>query len=84
MARGTDGTGELSTGRAIAVPRRTGMGESGSVPAPDTLTAQAALVPDQPAVIDPEGQRLTFAELEALANRLAHGLAGLGLARATR
>ena len=65
VARGTDGIGELSTGRAIAVPRRTAMGESGSVPAPDTLTAQAALVPDKPAVIDPEGERLTFAELEA-------------------
>ena len=56
------------------------MGESEPVPAPDTLTAQAALVPDQPAVIDPEGERRTFAELEALANRLAQGLAGLGLA----
>ncbi len=55
------------------------MGESEPVPAPDSLSAQAALVPDKPAVLDPEDQRLTFAELEARANRLAHGLAGLGL-----
>ena len=48
--------------------------------APDPLTAQAALVPDTLAVLDPEGERLAFAELEARANRLAHGLAGLGLA----
>ena len=56
------------------------MGESGLVTAPDPLTAQAALVPDTLAVLDPEGERLPFAELEARANRLAHGLAGLGLA----
>jgi acyl-CoA synthetase (AMP-forming)/AMP-acid ligase II len=56
------------------------MGESGPVTAPDSLTAQAALVPEKLAVVDPEGERLTFAELEARANRLAHGLGGLGLA----
>ena len=70
VARGTDRSRELSTGRARV----------GSVTAPDSLTAQAALVPDTLAVLDPEGERLTFAELEARANRLAHGLAGLGLA----
>ena len=59
------------------------MGQSGRVPdvapAPDALTAHAALIPDKPAVIDPEGERLTYAELETRANRLVHGLAGLGL-----
>ncbi|MBV9922429.1 MAG: AMP-binding protein, partial [Pseudonocardia sp.] len=49
------------------------------MPAPDSLSAQAALVPEKLAVIDPEGERLPFAELEARANRLAHGLSGLGL-----
>ena len=70
VARGADRSRELSTGRARVGP----------VTAPDSLTAQAALVPEKAAVLDPEGERLTFAELEARANRLAHGLAGLGLA----
>ena len=52
--------------------------------APDPLTTQAALVPDALAVLDPAGERLAFAELEARANRLAHGLAGLGLAGGDR
>jgi acyl-CoA synthetase (AMP-forming)/AMP-acid ligase II len=59
------------------------MGESRPVPdvapAPDSLTTNAALLPDKLAVIDPEGERVTFAELEARANRLVHGLTGLGL-----
>jgi acyl-CoA synthetase (AMP-forming)/AMP-acid ligase II len=59
------------------------MGESGPVPdaapAPDALTAHAELIPDKLAVIDPDGERLTFAELEARANRLVNGLIGLGL-----
>ncbi len=65
----------------MVVPRGVGMGESGRVPdvAPDSLTTNAALLPDKLAVIDPEGERLTFAELEARANRLVHGLTGLGL-----
>ncbi len=48
-------------------------------PAPDVLTAHAALLPDKPSVIDPEGERLGYAELEARANGLARGLHGLGL-----
>ncbi len=79
VARGTDRSRELSTGPAIAVSRGALMGESEPVPAPDALTAQAALVPGRTAVLDPDGERLTFADLEARANRLAHGLAGLGL-----
>jgi len=49
----------------------------------DTLTAQAELNGSAPAVIvDPRGggrpSATTYAELNALANRLAHGLASLG------
>lgn len=45
----------------------------------DSLTAHAATIPGKAAVIDPDGPTLTYAELEARANRLAHGLRGLGL-----
>ena len=78
---GPDSARELSTGRSR--PQRR-MGESEPARLPDPLTAQAALEPDKPAVIDPEGERLTYAELEARVNRLAHGLAGSGSAAATR
>ena len=51
---------------------------------PDFLTIHAGAQPDKPAVIDdrPDGTvlRRTFAELEADANRLAHGLRDLGVA----
>ncbi|MDT7707128.1 MAG: long-chain acyl-CoA synthetase [Pseudonocardiales bacterium] len=52
--------------------------------APDHLTAHAATTPDKPAVIDPDGPTVTFAELEARANRLAHGLLKLGLGAGDR
>lgn len=55
------------------------------------LPAMAAVRGDQPAVIVPKqhaGQSdrtsLTFAELEALSNRYANGLAGFGIARGMR
>ena len=62
------------------------IGESGRVPdvAPDHLTVLASAVPDSIAVIDPDGPSLTFAELEVRANRLAHGLLGLGLSPGDR
>ncbi len=47
--------------------------------APDSLTAHATAAPDRTAVIDPDGSDLTYGELEARANALAHGLRGLGL-----
>lgn len=46
---------------------------------PDSLTAHAAAIPDKVAVIDPDGSDVTYAGLEERANRLAHGLSGLGL-----
>jgi acyl-CoA synthetase (AMP-forming)/AMP-acid ligase II len=53
-------------------------------PEPDILTAYATATPDKPAVIDPDGPTLTFAELEARTNRLATGLRGLGLGTGDR
>jgi acyl-CoA synthetase (AMP-forming)/AMP-acid ligase II len=54
-------------------------------PQPDILTAYAAATPDKVAVIDPGGgPSLTFAELEASANRLANGLLELGLGAGDR
>jgi len=50
----------------------------------DSLTAHAATTPGKAAVIDPDGPTLTFAELEARANRLAHGLLHLGLTSGDR
>ncbi|HZD67034.1 MAG TPA: AMP-binding protein [Acidimicrobiales bacterium] len=46
----------------------------------DSLTRSAAARPSHLAVVDGE-RRWTYAELEAWANRLAHGLAGRGYAR---
>src|ERR1700753_3747206 len=43
----------------------------------DTLTRSAAARPDHPAVVEGD-RRWTYAEFNALVNRLAHGLAGLG------
>jgi long-chain acyl-CoA synthetase len=51
---------------------------------PDILTMHAASTPDKPAVIDDRGgvvTRLTFAELNSAANRLANALLGLGTGR---
>jgi non-ribosomal peptide synthetase component F len=49
----------------------------------DIFETVAATVPDQPALIvrasDGDEVRLTFAELDARANQLAHVLAGLGV-----
>jgi acyl-CoA synthetase (AMP-forming)/AMP-acid ligase II len=47
----------------------------------DSLTRSAAARPDHPAIVDGD-QRWTYAEFNALVNRLAHGLAGLGYTRA--
>ncbi len=47
----------------------------------DSLTRSAAARPDHPAVVDGD-RRWTYAEFNALVNRLAHGLAGLGYTRA--
>ena len=51
---------------------------------PDFLSAYAAAQPDKPAVIDDRPgepvRRLTYAELETAANRLAHVLAAKGIA----
>ncbi|MFC4951106.1 class I adenylate-forming enzyme family protein [Pseudonocardia sp. GCM10023141] len=70
----------MSTGLPLRLP----MGKSVMVPTdapplPDHLTAHAAATPDKIAIHDPDGPSLTFAELEAAANRLANGLLGLGL-----
>ncbi|MFJ6656762.1 amino acid adenylation domain-containing protein [Streptomyces sp. NPDC091377] len=48
--------------------------------APDLFHARADQTPDAPAVIA-DGHRLTYAELDLRANRLAHFLTGLGLRR---
>jgi acyl-CoA synthetase (AMP-forming)/AMP-acid ligase II len=53
-------------------------------PEPDLLTTYAAAMPDKAAVIDPDERSLTFAELEAAANRLANGLRALGLGTGDR
>jgi acyl-CoA synthetase (AMP-forming)/AMP-acid ligase II len=53
-------------------------------PEPDILTTHATATPDKVAVIDPDGPALSFAELEARANRLAHGLRALGLGTGDR
>ncbi|KJY24265.1 AMP-binding protein, partial [Streptomyces sp. NRRL S-495] len=45
---------------------------------PAVFAAQAAATPDATALVFGE-QRLSFAELNARANRLAHGLAGAGI-----
>jgi len=54
----------------------------------DFLTTYASVQPDKLAVVDdrPDGtvRRLTFAELEAEANRWAHALAGLGVGGGTK
>ena len=47
----------------------------------DSLTRSAAARPSHPAVVDGD-RRWTYAEFNALVNRLAHGLAGLGYERA--
>ncbi|MFC5995142.1 AMP-binding protein [Pseudonocardia hispaniensis] len=48
------------------------------VPVPDALAAHAAASPGRPAIIDERGT-LGFGELNAMVNRLTHGLLGLGL-----
>jgi acyl-CoA synthetase (AMP-forming)/AMP-acid ligase II len=53
-------------------------------PEPDFLTTHAAAMPDKVAVIDPGEPPLTFADLEARANRLANGLRDLGLGTGDR
>ncbi|MBI3863731.1 MAG: AMP-binding protein [Planctomycetia bacterium] len=44
-----------------------------------TLPATAAQRPDQAAVVEPGGRRITFRELDELTDRLARGLARLGI-----
>ena len=46
----------------------------------DSLTRSAARFPDRPAIVDGD-RRLTYAELNAWVNRVAHGLADLGYTR---
>jgi len=46
----------------------------------DSLTRTAAARPTQLAVVD-GGRRLTYAQLDAWVNRIAHGLAAAGWAR---
>jgi acyl-CoA synthetase (AMP-forming)/AMP-acid ligase II len=47
---------------------------------PDGLTVRASTHPDRPAIVDPGGVTLTYAELEDMTNRLAHALLGKGVA----
>jgi acyl-CoA synthetase (AMP-forming)/AMP-acid ligase II len=49
------------------------------VPEPDGLTVRASAHPDRPAIIDPGGVTLTYAEVEAVSNQLAHALLELGV-----
>ncbi|MGI5132542.1 class I adenylate-forming enzyme family protein [Pseudonocardia sp. CA-107938] len=49
------------------------------MPDPDGLTVRASTHPDRTAIIDPAGATLTYAELEARANRLAHALLDQGV-----
>ena len=49
----------------------------------DLFTAQAAATPHAPAVVW-DGAQLTYAELDAAANQLAHQLIGLGVGREDR
>jgi acyl-CoA synthetase (AMP-forming)/AMP-acid ligase II len=51
---------------------------------PDVLSLHAAATPDKAAVIDPDGPTLSYADLEASANRLANGLQKLGLGTGDR
>lgn len=44
-----------------------------------TLHETAAKWPDQAAVVEPKGRRITFRELDELSDRLARGLNGLGI-----
>jgi acyl-CoA synthetase (AMP-forming)/AMP-acid ligase II len=45
------------------------------------LTAWAARQPDKTAVVDSAGRTLTYAQMEARSNRIAHLLRGIGLVR---
>ncbi|MBE1530655.1 non-ribosomal peptide synthetase [Actinomadura algeriensis] len=49
--------------------------------APELFHAQADRTPDAPALISDDEQHVSYAELDARANRLAHHLAGLGVGR---
>jgi 2,3-dihydroxybenzoate-AMP ligase len=76
--------GKLDTGgRVVAYPadvvnRYRGTGAWGNLPIAAEFRAVAARVPDREAVVAPDG-RLTFRELDEQADRLALGLAELGL-----
>ncbi|SEG80945.1 amino acid adenylation domain-containing protein [Actinacidiphila yanglinensis] len=50
------------------------------VTVPDLVAARAAKAPDAVAVVGPDGTRLSYAELDAWAGRIAAGLRGAGVA----
>ena len=49
-----------------------------------TLTETAARFPEQAAVVEPSGRRVSFRELDQLSNRLARGLRGVGVENGDR
>ena len=60
------------------------MGVSEANLAVDILAMHAGMSPDKPAVIDEDGTRYTYTQLNARANRCANAFLGLGLQRGDR
>lgn len=54
------------------------------MPDPDGLTVRASAHPDRPAIVDPDGATLSYAELESRSNRLAQALLARGVAAGDR